>query len=126
MDANVWLWILAGFLALIFLGTGTLKLTRTREEIVEQGLTWAEDYSEPTLRLLGWAEVAGAVALVVPPLVGLGILVPVAAVGLGLLMVGALVVHVRRRELLPDALRTLALVVMCVVLAVYRFGPEAF
>ncbi|MBZ5740511.1 DoxX family protein [Nocardioides mangrovi] len=126
MDANVWLWILAGFLALIFLGTGILKLTRTRDEIVEQGLAWAEDYPESTLRWLGWAEVLGAVGVVLPPSVGLGIVVPVTAVALGLLMVGALVVHVRRRELLPDALRTLALIAMCAVLAGYRFGPEAF
>ena len=126
MDANTWLWILQGFLALLFLGTGILKLTRTRAEIVEQGLAWAEDYSEPTLRLLGWAEVLGAVGLVVPPLVGLGILTPIAATCLTALTIGALVVHVRRRELLPDALRTLALIALCAVVAYFRFGPEAF
>ena len=126
MDANTWLWILAGFLAAIFLGTGVLKLTRTREEIVAAGLAWAEDYSEPALRALGWAEVLGAAGLVLPPLVGLGILTPITAVCLALLAAGSIVVHVRRRELLPDALRSLALVVMCVLLAYYRFGPEAF
>ena len=126
MDANTWLWILAGFLAALFLGTGVLKLTRTRDEIVAEGLTWAEDYTEPQLRALGWAEVLGAVGLVVPPLVGLGIVTPVAASCLTVLTIGALVVHVRRREFLPDALRTIALIVMCVVLAYWRFGPEAF
>ena len=126
MEPNTWLWILAGFLAAIFLGTGILKLTRTREQIVAEGLTWAEDYSEPQLRALGWAEVLGAVGVVVPPLVGLGIITPIAASCLAVLTVGALVVHVRRREFLPDALRTVALIVMCVVLAYWRFGPEAF
>lgn len=126
MDANTWLWILAGFLAALFLGTGILKLTRSRDEIIAEGLTWAEDYSEPQLRALGWAEVLGAVGLVVPPLVGVGIITPVAASCLTLLTIGALVVHVRRREFLPDALRTIALIVMCVVLAYWRFGPAAF
>jgi uncharacterized membrane protein YphA (DoxX/SURF4 family) len=126
VDANTWLWILAGFLAALFLGTGVLKLTRSRDEIVAEGLTWAEDYSEPQLRALGWAEVLGAVGLVVPPLVGFGIVTPVAATCLTLLTVGALVVHVRRREFLPDAVRTIALIIMCVVLAYWRFGPEAF
>ena len=79
MDANTWLWILAGFLAALFLGTGVLKLTRSRDEIIAEGLTWAEDYSEPQLRALGWAEVLGAVGLVVPPLVGFGIVTPIAA-----------------------------------------------
>jgi uncharacterized membrane protein YphA (DoxX/SURF4 family) len=126
VDANTWLWILAGFLAALFLGTGVLKLTRSRDEIIAEGLTWAEDYSEPQLRALGWAEVLGAVGLVVPPLVGFGIVTPVAATCLTLLTVGALVVHVRRREFLPDAVRTIALIIMCVVLAYWRFGPEAF
>jgi uncharacterized membrane protein YphA (DoxX/SURF4 family) len=126
VEANTWLWILAGFLALLFLGTGVLKLTRTREQIVAEGLTWAEDYSEPQLRALGWAEVLGAVGLVVPPLVGFGIVTPIAASCLTALTVGALVVHVRRREFLPDAVRTVALIVMCVVVAYWRFGPEAF
>jgi uncharacterized membrane protein YphA (DoxX/SURF4 family) len=126
VDANTWLWILAGFLAALFLGTGALKLTRSRDEIIAEGLTWAEDYSEPQLRALGWAEVLGAVGLVVPPLVGFGIVTPVAASCLTALTIGALVVHVRRREFLPDALRTIALIVMCVVLAYWRFGPEAF
>jgi uncharacterized membrane protein YphA (DoxX/SURF4 family) len=126
VDANTWLWILAGFLAALFLGTGVLKLTRSRDEIIAEGLTWAEDYTEPQLRALGWAEVLGAVGLVVPPLVGFGIVTPVAASCLTVLTIGALVVHVRRREFLPDALRTIALIVMCVVLAYWRFGPEAF
>ena len=126
MEPNTWLWILAGFLAALFLGTGVLKLTRSREEIIAEGLTWAEDYSEPQLRALGWAEVLGALGLVLPPLVGLGIVTPIAASCLTALTVGALVVHVRRREFLPDSLRTIALIVMCVVLAYWRFGPEAF
>lgn len=126
MEPNTWLWILAGFLAALFLGTGVLKLTRSREEIVAAGLPWAEDYSERSLRALGWAELLGAVGLVVPPFVGLGIVTPIAASCLTALTIGALVVHVRRRELLPDALRTIALIVMCAVIAYYRFGPQAF
>lgn len=120
MDANIWLWILQGFLAAIFLGTGILKMTRTREEIVAAGLPWAEDYSESKLRALGWAELAGAVGLVVPQLLGWDLLTVVTAGALAVLMVGALVVHVRRREFLPDAVRTLALITMCVLVAVFR------
>ena len=86
-----------------------------------------ETLSQQTIRLLGLAEVLGAVGLVraarwsgsrssrrSPPAC------------LAALMVGATAVHVRRGELLPDALRTLALIVLSVVIAVYRFGPQAF
>ena len=41
MEPNTWLWILAGFLAAIFAGTGLLKLTTPRERLVEAGLGWA-------------------------------------------------------------------------------------
>lgn len=120
MDANTWLWILAGFVAAIFLGTGALKLTRSREEIVAAGMSWAEAYSEPALRRLGWAEVVGGVGVLVP------YVAPFAAVGLAVVTLLELVTHLRRLEIFPDALRTLALLVLCVVLAYYRFGPEAF
>ena len=126
MDGNIWLWILQGFLALLFLGTGVLKLTRSRDEIIAQGLTWAEDYSEPALRALGVAEVLGAAGLVLPPLVGLGIVTPIAASLLTALTIGAVVVHVRRREFLPDVVRTMALIAMCATVAYCRFGPVAF
>lgn len=127
MEPDTWLWILAGFAAALFLGTGLLKLTTRRERLVEAGMGWAGDFSQGTIRLLGAAEVIGAVGLVLPPLLGvLPVLVPVAAVCLALLMLGATVVHVRRRELLPDALQTLALIALCAVVAAYRFGPEAF
>jgi len=70
VEPNTWLWILAGFVALVFLGTGLLKLTTPRERLVEAGIGWTEDFSQQTIRLLGLAEVLGAVGLVVPGLIG--------------------------------------------------------
>jgi uncharacterized membrane protein YphA (DoxX/SURF4 family) len=88
---------------------------------------WARDFSPEQIRLLGVTELLGAVALVVPGLVDiLPVLVPVAAVCLALQMAGATAVHIRRREFLPEALLALSLVAMCIVLAVYRFGSQAF
>jgi DoxX-like family len=124
---DTWLWILAGFGAAIFLGTGLLKLTTARERLTEAGLGWAEDLSQQTIRLLGAAEVIGAAALVLPPLLDVApVLTPVAATCLAAGALGATVVHVRRGEVLPDALRTLALTVLCVIVAAYRLGPEPF
>ena len=126
MDANTWLWILGGFLAAVFAGSGLLKLTRSPDELAAAGLRWTASYAGGQLRLVGAAELFGAALLVLPPLLGLGVVVPLAALLLAALTALELVVHVRRRELLPDALRTLALVVLCLLLAAYRLGPEAF
>src|SRR6478735_1211603 len=112
-------------MALIFLGTGLLKLTTPRERLVEAGIGWTEDFSDQTIKLLGVLELLGAAGLVLPGLLGIvPVLVPVSACCLAALMLGAIVVHVRRGEFLPDALRALALLVCCVLLAVYRFGPN--
>ena len=125
VEPNTWLWILAGFLAAIFVGTGLLKLTTPRERLVEAGIGWTgtspgDDPAARLAELLGASAWSSRAARRRPgprpdqrPLPGA-------------LMLGATVVHVRRGELLPDALRALALVVCCVVLAVYRFGPQAF
>jgi uncharacterized membrane protein YphA (DoxX/SURF4 family) len=126
VDTNTWLWILAGFLAAVFAGSGLLKLTRTPEELAAAGLRWTTAYGGDRLRLVGTAELVGAALLVLPPLVGAGVVVPLAALVLAASTGIELAVHVRRRELLPDALRTLAMVVLCLVLAAYRLGPEAF
>ena len=72
------------------------------------------------------AEVLAAVGLIVPPLVHIApILTPVAAVGLVILMVGALIVHGRRREY-SNIVANVALAVMAIVVAWGRFGPYAF
>jgi uncharacterized membrane protein YphA (DoxX/SURF4 family) len=127
VEPNTLLWILAGFLAAIFVGTGLLKLTTPRDRLVAAGMGWAREFSQEQIRLIGIAELLGAVGLVVPPLLDIvPVLSPVAASCLALGMTGATAVHIRRREFLPDALRSLAVVVMCVVLATYRFGPQAF
>ena len=52
-----------------------------------------------TVKLVGAAEVAGALGLILPWLTGIArILTPAAAVGLALLQVGAAVFHGRRAE----------------------------
>jgi len=96
---NVFLWIVAGFLAFVFLATGLFKLVRTKEQLAATGLGWVEDFGPGTIRLIGILEVLGALGLILPAVTGIAeVLVPVAAVGLTLNMLGAMSVHIRRRE----------------------------
>jgi hypothetical protein len=59
----------------------------------------AEEFSATSIKLIGAAEVAGALGLILPWLTRVApILTPAAAAGLALLQVGAAVFHGRRRE----------------------------
>ena len=92
-------WIVNVVLALAYLFAGGLKLVRPRETLPALGMAWTEDFSDGAVKAIGAAEVLGATALIVPLATGFApILTPIAAVALAVLMVGAIVTHVRRRE----------------------------
>lgn len=118
---SIALWVAASVLALGFLASGTVKLVRSREQAVKFGYGWAADLPRPAVKLIGVAEVAGAVGMIVPPASGvLPTLSPVAATGLAALMAGALIVHLRRRE--PSKIVAPAvLLVLTALLAISRF-----
>ncbi|KAB1653591.1 DoxX family protein [Pseudoclavibacter chungangensis] len=93
------LWIVNAILALIFLAAGVMKLARSREALASSGLAWTADASPGTVKAVGAVEVAGAVGLIAPLATGIApILTPLAAIGLALTMIGAIVLHVRRHE----------------------------
>jgi DoxX-like family len=123
---NTALWIVAGVLAAAFAGSGLMKLLVPKDKLVNAGQGWAADVSAGNVRLIGLAELLGAVGLIVPALVHIApILVPLAAVGLVLVMVGAGVVHARRKEVLNIAVNVV-LLALAVFVAWGRFGPYAF
>jgi uncharacterized membrane protein YphA (DoxX/SURF4 family) len=123
---NVVLWIVAGVLAAVFLGSGLSKLAQPRKKIVDSGMGWAEDFSDGAVKAIGALEVLGALGLVLPAVFDVApVLVPIAAVGLALVMAGAAVVHARRKET-PMVVANLVLLALAVFVAWGRFGPYAF
>jgi hypothetical protein len=84
------LWIVQGLLALLFLFAGGMKLVLPLE-----ALKGPVALPGPFLRFIGVAEVLGALGLILPGLLrrqqGL---IPLAAAGLGIIMLGATVVTV--------------------------------
>lgn len=114
-------WIVAGLLALAYLAAGAQKTFRAPDELVASGIGWAKDVPLAAVRLIGVAEVLGAVGIILPPLTGIApILAPVAAVGLITLQLAAIVFHLTRREAkaLP---MNLALLLAAVAVAVLGF-----
>lgn len=95
----MWLWVAAGVLAVIFLGSGVLKIAKPRAELYESGQTYVEDFPTWFIKLIGVVEVLAALALVLPPVLQWRVeLVPLAGLVLGGLMIGGVAVRIRRSE----------------------------
>jgi hypothetical protein len=117
------LWIVQGLLAFVMLVTGAAKIVTPREKLAQK-LHWAKTWTDANVKLLGLAEVLGAVGLIVPVLTGiLPVLTPVAAVCLAILMVGATKTH---RDLKEPIVPTIVLTALCLLVAVGRSGFVSF
>ena len=121
---NLALWIAASVLATVFAGSGLMKQFVPKEKLVTSGQGWAVDFSPTNIRLIGLAEILGAIGVVLPAVVA-PILVPLAATGLVLVMVGAATVHARRKEPVNIAVNVV-LIALAVFVAWGRFGPYSF
>jgi len=116
---NLTIWIVQGLLALVMLVSGSLKIVVPREKLAEK-LHWPGTWSDTNVKLLGLAEVLGAVGLIVPGITGiLPVLTPIAAVCLAVLMAGAVKTH---RDLKEPTAPAFVLVVLCLVVAAARFA----
>ena len=122
---NVVVWIVQVVLALLFAFVGFGKLARPKEDLRER-MGWVDDFSQGTVRLIGAAEVLGALGLVLPAATGVATwLTPTAAVGLVVVMLGAVATHLRRRE--PQVLPVnVVLLLLAAFVAWQRIGPHAF
>jgi uncharacterized membrane protein YphA (DoxX/SURF4 family) len=122
---SVALWIIAGLLAVAFLASGAVKLIQPREKLASS-YGWVEDFSAGAVKAIGTLEVLAAVGLILPAALGIApVLVPLAAIGLVVLMAGAIITHLRRHEAQPIVVN-LALIALAVLVAWGRFGPRSF
>jgi hypothetical protein len=84
---------------------------------------WTGDASVGFVKALGAIEVLAAVGLILPAALDIApVLVPLAATGVVLLMVGAMITHLRRREAVGIVLNLVYLALAAFV-AWGRFGP---
>ena len=87
-------------LALLFTLGGLTKLTLPYARFTELPFqAWSNDFKPEHIRLIGVLELSAAVGIILPLLLNfLTILTPLAAVGIALIMAGAMVTHLRRSE----------------------------
>jgi len=123
---NVILWIAAGVLAAAFLAAGAMKLTQPKEKLAQSGMGWTEDFSTGAVKAIGVLEVLAAIGLILPAALDIvPDLVPVAAVGLVVLMLGAVVTHLRRKES-QMVVVNVVLIALAAFVAWGRFDAQPF
>jgi hypothetical protein len=124
---NVALWIVAGVLAGVFLFSGSAKLFVAKKKLASVPLGgWTENAPVGFVKTLGVLELLAAAGLILPAALDIApVLVPLAAVGIVVLMVGAMITHLRRHEPTGVALN-LCYFAMAAFVAWGRFGPEPF
>ena len=118
---NVALWVLQVLLGLFFVFHSFVMLRPS-----PGGMKYIVEMPTGLRLFAGIADGLAGLALVFPPLLRvLTWLTPLAATGLVLLMLGAIVFHVRRREY-PNVGFNAILGVLAAVIAWGRFGPYPF
>ncbi|WP_027343733.1 DoxX family protein [Hamadaea tsunoensis] len=114
---NVVLWIVQILLGAAYILAGLMKATQPKEKLAPN-MPWVDHYSAGSVKLIGTAELLGGIGLILPWALDVASwLTPVAAVGLAVVQVGAIVHHVRHGELkvLPVNIVMLALAVFVAI-----------
>jgi len=115
------IWIVQILVVIAFLGAGLMKLITPYPELVSNpNMGWVGDFSATQIKIIAVLEILGAVGLILPMILNkFKILVPVAAIGLALTMIGAIITHIGRNE--PIAVN-LVLLVLASLTAWWRKG----
>ncbi|MFG1917945.1 DoxX family protein [Micromonospora sp. NPDC048898] len=124
---NLALWIAAGLLAALALAAGSTKTFVPKEKLAAaNGGGWTDDASVGFVKTLGILELLAAVGLILPAVLDIApVLVAVTAVCWVLLMVGAIITHLRHDEARLVVLN-LAYLALAAFVAWGRLGPEPF
>ncbi|MEU8086856.1 DoxX family protein [Micromonospora sp. NPDC049101] len=124
---NLALWIAAGLLAAVALAAGSTKTFVPKEKLAAaNGGGWTDDASVGFVKTLGVLELLAAVGLILPAVLDIApVLVAVTAVCWVLLMVGAIITHLRHDEARFVVLN-LAYLALAAFVAWGRLGPEPF
>lgn len=109
------IWIIQGILATMFLAAGIMKSVRPKEKLAAS-MPWVNDFSPAGIKLIGIAELLGAIGLIVPYLTGIApVLTPIAAMALALVMALAAAYHLRKNEYKPIGFNLVLLVLLLIV-----------
>ncbi len=119
---NKRLWAFQIIMMLAFGLFGLQKVFIAIPDLIAMGMLWIEDFPAWQVRLIGLLEAAGAAGLIMPYVVKAvpKSIVPLAAAGLALMMIGASATHVVRGDPALSVIVTTVLFVMGVTVALKR------
>ena len=118
---NIALWIVQILLALAFAASGFMKVSQPMANLSKSMGGWVDDFGPRYVRLIGTLEILGAIGLIIPAVTHiLPWLTPVAAIGLALTMLGAIILHGRRNEF-PNMVPSLVLLLLAAFIILGRF-----
>jgi uncharacterized membrane protein YphA (DoxX/SURF4 family) len=113
---DITLWVFQGVLAALFLLSGSAKLSMSKQRMIETGQTGVAPFPLPVIRVVAACELIGVVGLIAPKATGvLPVLTAVAAIGLAIVMIGAIISHTRLREPGPVVVNTAILASCCFI-----------
>jgi uncharacterized membrane protein len=117
---DIILWIIQGLLTVFFLMIGVTKARQPKDDLLDT-FPWVEDVSGSNVKLLGISQILAGLGLILPQVTGiLPWLTPLAALGLAVTMIGAVVLHIRRNEVVPTVI-TGVILLLCAFVAYGRF-----
>ncbi|MEU7925013.1 DoxX family protein [Micromonospora sp. NPDC049801] len=124
---NIVLWIAAGLLATVALAGGITKIFVPRKKLAShRGGGWTGNASDGFVKTLGVLELLAAVGLILPAVLDIApVLVPVTAICWIVLMIGAMITHLRYDEARFVAVNAVYLALAAFV-AWGRLGLEPF
>lgn len=105
------LWIIESLLGLIFVITGSFKFFSVKEKIVASGGTWAADFNPNVIKTIAGVELLSGLSVIIPRLLGQGhYLTFISAACIAIIMIGAIYVHVKRKEFMHASINVVFLI----------------
>ena len=120
---KVFILIIQIILILVFTLFGFQKIFMPLPDLIKQGMLWIEDFPGWQVRTIGFLEVLGAFGLIFPYVIKSlpKIMVAIASGCLALTMVGAIITHISRGDVILSIVINSILFLMAVLIAAFRF-----
>ena len=120
---KVFILVIQIILILVMALFGFQKIFMPLPDLIKQGMLWIEDFPAWQVRTIGILEVLGAFGLIFPYVIKSlpKIIVAIASGSLALTMVGALITHISRGDVIMSIIINSILFLMAVLIAAFRF-----